>query len=78
MGLINFFGKIAIGVAVLIIIIALVLGALFVACFCLGAYESATNPHISLDTQQEYTQLSQNVSQAQAAISRAVGNVTGG
>jgi len=43
-----------------------------------GAYESATNPHISQDTAQEYAQLQQNISNAQARISGAVNNVTGG
>ena len=43
-----------------------------------GAYESATNPHIAQDTAQEYAQVQQNISHAQAGISGAVGNVTGG
>ena len=43
-----------------------------------GCDEPATNPHIAQDTAQEYAQVQQNISHAQAGISGAVGNVTGG
>ena len=50
MSLVSFCGKVAITVSILIVIAALVLGALLVVCVGIGAYESAANPHIQQDT----------------------------
>ncbi|MGA9204901.1 MAG: hypothetical protein WB277_05335 [Methanoregula sp.] len=57
-----------------------VIGLLVLAVVLIGvgAYESATNPHITQQTAQEYQQLQENISHARAGISGAVGNVTGG
>jgi predicted negative regulator of RcsB-dependent stress response len=71
-------GMIGIGVSALIVIIVVGLILLAVILIGIGAYESATNPHIANQTAQEYQQLEQNISAEQAAISGAVANVTGG
>jgi predicted negative regulator of RcsB-dependent stress response len=71
-------GMIGIGVSTIIVIIVMGLILLAVILIGIGAYESATNPHIANQTAQKYQQLDQNISAGQAAISGAVVNVTGG
>jgi len=75
---IELMGLIAANVSALIVLAFVCLVILAIILVGVGAYESATNPHISQDTAQEYAQLQQNISHAQAGISGAVGNVTGG
>jgi len=75
--LVEIIGLIGIGVSGLVVLIAVGLLVLAVILMGVGAYESASNPHISQDTAQEYQQLQSNISQAQAGISSDVTNVTG-
>ena len=75
---IELMGLIAANISALIVLAFLCLVILAVILMGVGAYESATNPHIAQDTAQEYAQVQQNISHAQAGISGAVGNVTGG
>ena len=71
-------GLIAANISALIVLAFVCLMILAIILVGVGAYESATNPHISQVTAQEYTQLQQNISNAQAVISGAVANVTKG
>jgi predicted negative regulator of RcsB-dependent stress response len=75
--LVELIGMIGIGVSTLIVIIVVGLILLAVILICVGAYEQATNPHIAQQSTQEYQNLENNISHAQAAISGAVANVTG-
>jgi len=77
MSLISFCGKVAAGVSVLIVLAFIGLVVLAVILIGIGAYKSATNPHITQQTAQEYQQVQENISHAQTAISGAVANVTG-
>ncbi len=74
----EYIGLVGIGVSGLIVLIAVGLLVLAVILMGVGAYESATNPNIGNQTAQEYAQLQSNISNAQAGISGAVANVTGG
>ncbi|MGA2161309.1 MAG: hypothetical protein ABSG28_03790 [Methanoregula sp.] len=76
MSLVSFCGKVAAGVSVLIVLAVIGLVILAVILIGVGAYESATNPHITQQTAQEYQQLQENISHAQAGISGAVATVT--
>ena len=73
----EYIGLVGVGVSGIIVLLAVGLLVLAVILFGVGAYESATNPHIAQDTAQEYAQLQQNISNAQARISGTVANVTG-
>ena len=76
--LIELIGLIGVCVSALVVLAVVGLVILAIILMGVGAYESVTNPHISQDTAQEYAQLQQNISHAQAAFSVAVANVTGG
>ncbi len=75
--LVEIIGLIGISVSGLVVLVAVGLLILAVILMSVGAYESATNPHISQDTAQEYAQLQSNISAGQAGISGAMANVTG-
>jgi Na+-transporting methylmalonyl-CoA/oxaloacetate decarboxylase gamma subunit len=75
---IELMGLIAANISALIVLAFVCLVILAIILMGVGAYESATNPHIEQDTAQEYAQVQQNISHAQAGIAGAVGNVTGG
>jgi hypothetical protein len=75
---IELMGLIAANISALIVLAFVCLVILAIILMGVGAYESATNPHIAQDTAQEYAPVQQNISHAQAGISGAVGNVTGG
>ena len=75
---IELMGLIAASIGALIVLAFVCLVIFAIILMGVGAYESATNPHIVQDTAQEYAQVQQNISHAQAGISVAVGNVTGG
>ena len=51
--LINFAGKVAIGVSIAIVLAFIALIALAVFCVGIGAVSSVTNPHVAQDTQQD-------------------------
>ena len=65
-------GKLAAGVSVLVVLLAIGLVVLVIACMALGAYESVTNPQSSSQTAQEYQQLQQNISSDADQIHHAV------
>ncbi|MGA7627507.1 MAG: hypothetical protein ACLQLR_01465 [Methanoregula sp.] len=78
MSLVSFCGKVAITVSILIVIAALVLGALLVVCVGIGAYESAANPHIQQDTARDYSNVTNQIARGTTGLSGAVRNITGG
>jgi Na+-transporting methylmalonyl-CoA/oxaloacetate decarboxylase gamma subunit len=78
MSLLSFCGKFAVWISIAIVLAFIALLILAVFCVGLGAVSSVTNPHAAQDTQQEYQQLQKNISHAQAGISGAIRNTTGG
>ena len=78
MSLLSFCGKFAVWISVAIVLVFIALIALAVFCVGLGAVSSVTNPHATQDTKEQDQQLQENISHAQAGISGAVRNTTGG
>jgi hypothetical protein len=72
MNLIILCGKIAAMVSAMVVMVAIVLLILVIALTCLGAYESYTNTGISVQSAQEYSNLSTQINAGAAQINHAV------
>jgi len=65
-------GKIAAGLSAMVVLVAIGMLVLMIACMCLGAYAQITNPDIGNQTQQEYTNLSQQINTGAGQIQNTV------